>query len=263
MSGSEIFTKLVEVVGRVFSPEMAEEILSAQCRSLGKTPEGLRREDCGLLVVSLMVELSGSVPESKWRELDAELKVLLDDGEQKGKVKGGVLSGVLDYVALKRGKTTLEALKRDMDIKSEFRPETWYPVGILVNILSRIGATPSQYRRSRCHDLGHYIITQSRLGTNVHLFGKRNRDIGESLSNLKELIMLEAFQIRMEGGSASLEFESSYKGYLDDFMMGMCEGLFSLRDARPVALRLMDTDNDVSAILIMLQDSAQEMGVSG
>ncbi len=231
---SQFFDKIVQVMDNTVELGNCREFVMHQCRVIGQTPDDLRPENGGLFVMKLMSSLSDRLSKREWDALDRGFKNLLfRHVPKRGKIKGAIITGTFEYVALKQGKLTLNEIKKRICAPNLFREDGWYPVGILEEILQEVNNVMCYKGGLRSRAVGRYIISENFLRNGDHLFGKDQPCTLTAFRNLNEVTILTNFSLQRKGGLAYLTYEGDYNGQFQDFLMGLCDGIFKLRNVFP------------------------------
>ncbi|MCK5397972.1 MAG: hypothetical protein KAJ33_06975 [Thermoplasmata archaeon] len=255
---SDFFNELVKIVEDINEIDNPYELIERQCKSLGKTPEQLQPDDGALMAIQLLSEASEYLPQKTWVLLDTRVKDLLSEGQPlRSKVRGILLNNTIDYIRVKKGLVGVNEISASMRLPPRFKPESWYSLSLLEDMLSFIDSTVIQNGRSRSRDVGEYVISPKVLLTGHYWFGKGQENIAEAFENLSEILALENYSHEANGNKLyKIKFEGVNNTCSHEFMMGICEGILKVRNtsANPFELKC---DNGSTVISIGLTDSEE------
>jgi hypothetical protein len=247
---SQFLDKIVQVMDRTVALGDTRALVMHQCRIIGQVPDDLRPENGGLFVMKLMSSLSDRLSKSEWDALDRGFKNLLFRNiPTRGKIKGAIITGVFEYVGLKQGKVTLNEIKRRICAPNLFREDGWYPIGLLEEILQEVNNVMSYKGGLRSRAVGRYIVSERFLRNGDYLFGKDQSSTFQAFRNLGEITTLSNFSLNTKNGMLYLTYEGEYDGYFQEFLMGLCDGIFKLRNIYPSSVEQDISDSFSTMIL--------------
>jgi hypothetical protein len=256
---NRFFDKIVDVVDNTVDGYDAHELVKRHCKLIGKKPDDLKPEHAGLFIMKLMSSLSDRLPRNQWGDLDKKFKKLINEHESaKGKVKGVLLSGTMDYVALKQGKLALNEIIKRIKLPTTFREESWYPIDILEEFLDGVDLVMLQKGGLRSRSVGRYVISNRVLRNRELLFGPKQASTYDAFKNISEVLSLQDFSLKKEEGMLLLSFEGDINRHFREFIMGICDGIFKIRNVFPSSVELVDSD---SGGKIVLRFDVMEKGV--
>jgi hypothetical protein len=247
---SQFFDKIVKVMDNTVELGNSREFVMHQCRIIGQTPDELRPENGGLFVMKLMSSLSDRLSKRDWDALDRGFKNLLFRNiPKRGKIKGAIITGTFEYVAKKQGRLTLNEIRKRICAPNLFREDGWYPVGILEEILQEVNYIMSYKGGLRSRSVGRYIISGNFLRNGDYLFGKDQPSTLQAFRNLGEVTTLTNFSLHRKNEMVYLSYEGDYDGHFQEFLMGLCDGIFKLRNIFPSSVEHVCEDGCSTMIL--------------
>jgi hypothetical protein len=200
--------------------------------------------------MKLMSSLSDRLSKREWDALDRGFKNLLfRNVPTRGKIKGAIITGTFNYVALKQGKLTLYEIRKRICAPNLFKEDGWYPVGILEEILQEVNHVMSYRGGLRSRAIGRYIISENFLRNGDYLFGKEQPSILQAFRNLGEITTLTNFSLKEKNGMLHITYDGEYEGHFQEFMTGLCDGIFKLRNIFPSNVEHFSSDSCSTMIL--------------
>ena len=261
---TECFNKIVCALQGTLLEKNSKATVEEHCKLVGKKKDNLEMEDAGLLIMTLMSNISGLVTEEEWEKVDNNLKRILAESEQecaapiKGKVKGIILNTSLDYIALKRGKKTAEEIRTSMRIKSNFREESWYPLDFFHELLTKTEDLMGTLNAPRAYSMGEYIASHDRFSRGDYWFGKRNNSMKKAVENLQELFILNDFSVESPGNlCVECAFKSIPDGQVKHFIEGLCAGIMKLRNMGQSEIQIRSNGQDGTRIIFKIAEAEQ------
>ncbi|MCK5038474.1 MAG: hypothetical protein KAS16_05190 [Thermoplasmata archaeon] len=226
----ELFDEMVKVIETSISIEDPKGLVEEQCSFIGKVPDELTSDDGSFLVLSIMTNLGDSITKEEWEKLDAGFKELLSEEVKiHGKVRGGIIKGIMQYYSFKKGQKGLELLEIRTHRSTKFRNDSWYPATILGDLLVSIDDMyGAEYSRSK--EIGEYIILNNHILPIFHWFNRENNEQEIALKNLQELLLLDDFKVDSNNGNCNFSFTGLNTHQLQQFILGMCNGILKLRE---------------------------------
>jgi hypothetical protein len=244
------FDKIVEVVETSVNGIDAHVLVLRHCKLIGKKPGELRPEHGGLFIMKLMSSLSERLPNKQWSALDRKFKNLISENEpSKGKVKGIVLSGTLDYVALKQGKLALNEIVKRIKLPTYFREDSWYPIAILEEFLDGVDLVMLQKGGLRTRSVGRHVLSQKVLRNSKHWFGPGQKSTYDAFCNIGEILSLDDFSLKMEEGMLLMSFNGDNNRHFREFVMGICDAIFKMRNIFPSSVESVNSQNGTTLVL--------------
>jgi hypothetical protein len=241
---SRLFSKIVEQVEPTIGEHNAYRLIEGYCEQIGVTPENLQPKETGLLVMNLMSYLSEILPKKDWYFLDEKFKHILSElFEMRIKVKGIILTIVIDYIHLKRGKDALRRIEEKVLNKPNFNKDTWYPIYILEDLLSISEEVMLESWSLRSKDIGEYVICENILPNSECLFGTKLSSTCNAFENINEVLYLHKFYVRIDEDNITLSFEGEISNYLKDFFKGICQGILKMRNLKPLSTSTDDSED--------------------
>ncbi|MCK5037608.1 MAG: hypothetical protein KAS16_00780 [Thermoplasmata archaeon] len=257
---SELFDELVEILHSAGVGE-AKEIIHEQCEIIGKTPEDLAQDDSRFLILSLMSQLGDSIPKDKWEIVDERFKELFNEEVTDfGKVKGGVIKRVMSFFSFKRGTIGLEQLEKITIPSSKIRNEGWYPISILNEILTEIENLSATTGFNRAKVIGEYIIINNPNMPMHYWFGILSNEQIEAFSNIDEMFILDDHSVSVANGCCIYSFNGINSDQLQQFVLGICEGIQKFRTGRAGSVELFPLDDGHTQIIIEADPNTFETG---
>ena len=255
----QFFEKIVEVIDNTVDCYNAQELVKRHCKLIGKNPDDLKPEHAGLFIMKLMSSLSKRLPQKQWCDLDRKFKMLINEHScVNGKVKGVILSGTMDYVAVKQGKLTLNKIIKRIKLPTTFREDSWYPIDILEEFLDGVDLVMLQKGGLRSRSVGRHVISNKVLRNRELLFGPKQASTYDAFKNISEILNLQDLSLKKEEGMLLLSFEGDINRHFREFIMGICDGIFKIRNVFPSSVELVDSD---SGVKIVLRFDVMEKGV--
>lgn len=243
---SKFFNLMVKVLEKNVPDINACELLEHHCRQIGKEPEDLRVVDGGILVTSLMSSLSERLRLHEWHNLDQRFKHLLN--EETGariKVKGIVLTGTEEYIAFKRGSNTIDQLRNSVKLPDQYKEDCWYPGNILLEYLLKANEVLLYSESIRSKAIGRYLMTKNIMPRVDFLFGKNQPSTILAFKNIGEILWLNKLLLKkVNDGNFALYFQGDYCEHYKDFLTGLCEGIFEIRNIDPYRVDLLNMLNE-------------------
>jgi hypothetical protein len=244
------FDKIVDVIESTVDGVDAYELVNRHCKLIGKKPNELRPEHGGLFIMKLMSSLSDRLTGQQWTKLDRTFKNLISENEtSKGKVKGVILSGTLDYVASKQGRLALNEIIKRIKLPTQFREDTWYPIAILEEFLDGVDLVMLQKGGLRSRSVGRHVLSQNILRNGEFWFGNGRHSTYEAFSNVGEILNLEDFSLKEENGMLVMSFTGDINRHFREFILGICDGIFKIRNIFPSNVELGNSSDNTSIIL--------------
>jgi hypothetical protein len=241
---SRLFSKIVEQVEPTLGENNAYRLIEGYCEQIGVSPENLQPKETGLLVMNLMSYLSEILPKKDWYFLDEKFKHILNElFEMRIKVKGIILTIVIDYICLKRGKDALRRIEGEGILKPNFKEDTWYPIYILEELLNISEEVMLESWSLRSKDIGEYVICENILPNGEYLFGTKLSNTSNAFENINEIIYLNKFLVKNEEDEIILSFEGDISNYCKDFLKGICQGIFKIRNIKPISASTDDSED--------------------
>lgn len=236
---TEFFEKLIHVLEGSVLGHNARKIAELHCKMVGKTSENINAENGGRLVIDLMANISCILFEDEWEILDAEMKKLVNSfGGKFERVKGRLLTTVFDYVAefsMKQSTNGFRNIMEKMRFPSEIRDECWYPLDFLEVLLSNSEKTICHDGESLSWEIGDHIVTDNPFFQDkLFRFCQKQPQLEEAMTNLHNIFDLNEFLVRKnENEELVLSFNGNKSKYVQEFLMGMCEGICSVMNVCP------------------------------
>jgi hypothetical protein len=256
---SQFFEKIVQLVQETMGVENANSLIEAQCKQIGMSPDELRSEHGGLLVMKLMSDLGESLPREDWLDLDDKFKKLLKENiVHRTKVKGFILMGIQDYISLKGGRIALDQIKQKTNLPDRVRVDSWYPLAVLEELLIGADEVTHQEGRTRSRAMGKYVVSPKVLRNARYWFGNVQITTKQALRNMGEILSLDQFSIKRKEDQLVLSFNGSTYMHFQEFMMGICEGIFEIRDLPFSKMELMEGHKDSNEISIEITYTEKE-----
>jgi hypothetical protein len=247
---THFYEKIVEVVGNTVDGYNAQELVQRHCKLIGKNPDDLKPEHAGLFIMKLMSSLSERLPQKQWSALDRKFKMLINENSSvNGKVKGTIISGTMDYVAIKQGKLTLNEIIKRIKLPTNFREDSWYPLDILEEFLDGVDLVMLQKGGLHSRSVGRYVLSNKVLRNGEFLFGSKQTSTYDAFKNISEILNLEKFGLKKEEGMLLLSFEGDTNSHFREFIMGICDGIFKIRNIYPSSVELVDSESGVKIVL--------------
>lgn len=256
---TRFFDKIVEVVDNTVDGYNALELVERHCKIIGKNPNDLKPEHAGLFIMKFMSSLSERLPQNQWGDLDRKFKILINEHSGvSGKIKGAIISGTMDYVASKQGKITLNKIIKRIKLPTHFREDSWYPLDILEEFLDGLDLVMLHKGGLRSRSVGRYILSNRVLRNGEFWFGSKHTSTFEAFKNISEILNLDGFELKKEEGMMLLSFKGDINRQFRDFILGMCDGIFKIRNIYPSSVELVDSE---SGAKIVLRFDAPKKGV--
>jgi hypothetical protein len=244
------FDKIVDIVDSSIDSIDAYELVLHHCKLIGKKSDELKPEHGGLFIMKLMSSLSERLPNKQWSALDRRFKNLISENESpKGKVKGIILSGTLDYVALKQGKLALNEIVKRIKLPTYFREDSWYPIAILEVFLDGVDLVMLQKGGLRTRSVGRHVLSQKILKNSDHWFGSGQNSTFDAFCNIGEILSLDDFSLNMEEGMLLMSFHGDVNRQFREFLMGICDAIFKMRNIFPSSVESVDSGNGTTIVL--------------
>lgn len=252
---SEFFEKIVVLLHDTVLEKDARNTIREYCKLIGKTSDNLQPEDGRKLVMKLMSNSGERIPSKEYALLANRFEVFIKQNttRHKGMVKGLLFDSVLDYVSFKKGSITVDGMKMELRLPRAFKPETWYPMDMLENILEKVERTMGRHGRARSRDIGDYVMACASFSGAKHMYGD-SQMIEDSFFNLQEIFILDKFNVRKEECEIIVEFEGTASGNFHHFLMGIFDGIFKLRNISPSSMQEIAKGNGVAAISVRFEE---------
>lgn len=251
--------RIIEIVDNTVTGYNAKELVERQCKLIGKNPKELKPEHAGLFIMKLMSSLSQRLSQRQWNDLDRKFKTLINENSQaNGKVKGAIISGSMDYVALKQGRLALNEIIRKVKLPTTFREDSWYPIDILEEFFDGVDLVMFKKGGLRSRLIGRHVLSTRVLGNGELLFGSEQDSTLNAFKNITEILNLQDFTLKEEEGMLLLSFEGETNRHFCEFIMGICDGIFKMRKISPSSVELVDSE---SGAKIVLRYDIQDKGV--
>jgi hypothetical protein len=220
---SQIEALLSPLVGDL----MAKMALRSQCKSLGILPEEIDIQHLDMLATKIGFALGIHGHREKAEMIVSTIKDMSSGVlEQRGKVKGTVLSGVIDYVSQKWGAGLAQELKMMTGHPGEFKPGTWYTLIMLESTLERLEKSKGQGTKSLSHDLGYQLMANLKLDNAKFLFTNSEAANYSLISDIKFYFDIIGVTISSKGEKEiKISYQESTSPYLNQFLAGLCEGM--------------------------------------
>lgn len=256
---SQFFNKIVQLVEESVGEQGAHSLVVQQCIQMGKKPEELSSKYGGLLVMRLMSNLSDTLPRKEWNILDERFKEFLNDSSDiRVKVKGVLLSGSEKFVSLKRGKIALNQIKGRIDLQGQLRGESWYPQSVFEDFLENAEFVMCKGGKLRCRDMGRYAVSPKILRSSQYWFGGGQKFTICAFRNIGEILILDGFSLRKKDDQLLLSFKGPASEHFIEFIMGICEAIFDIRNLTSTNVEKMANQNGSDKILLKIQYKEKE-----
>jgi hypothetical protein len=241
---SQIFDKMVKMVKNTAGIENAHSLLEWHCHKIEKKPEELLPDDAGLIVLKLMSDLSSTIPAEEWDELDNQFKILLDERIPiDAKVKGILLNSILDLLFSKGAENIIDQFHKKIRFQPKFRDESWYPVYILEELLIITEDMQPPQKDINSLRIGEYISTEGFRTNGQFLFGNNNKSFIDEFQNINEIIDFNSFSIKRGAGKYTFSFQGTFNEHFQEFLLGICYGIFKNRNMDTGKIELEEKDN--------------------
>ncbi len=248
---SQFFDKMVQVVENSVRSHDAHTMVEQQCRLMNIEADKLCPEDGGLFVMGLMSNLSDLLPPREWDILDKRFKKFLSEAvETRSKVKGIILMGTQDYVSLKRGVIALKQIRRGFKLPPRLRKDSWYPISILEELLIRADEAMLQEKGTRSRAIGRYVMSPDVIPRGQYWFGQGQPTPFEAFRNICEVLALDNFSLRKEDDRLIMSFKWTGSKHFQEFIMGICEGIFDTRNTLPGNIELTEKQNGSNTVFL-------------
>ena len=202
-------------------------------------------KDGGKLVLEVMANLGYLLPKKDWDEFDRRFKKIFSDLDDKNtKVKGVILTSIEEYLYLKRGSICVEDLRERFQLPEYFKEECWYPTDILEGYLEKANEVMLQSPSVRSRAIGKHVLSQKALPQREYLFGKGQSSVFTAFRNITEIIDLKHYTLFKIGDcNYVIVFEGNVSQFFKEFMYGLCEGIFEMRNITYYRIELEDLRN--------------------
>jgi len=228
---SELFNKMVHLVGSSVENIDAYSVVELSCRQLGIDPEELKFTHIGKFLIILMSNLDGQIPKADWYYLDRSFKKIFRERESlRARVKGNVLRCVQEFIVRRRGCVIFDQLNDKTDFPKSFKEEKWYPINLLDIMLVKANTGFLESSGISPWTIGHNIICQKSLPNGYHLFGRKQLTEIDAFNNICEILILENFSLKEQEGVLILYFENEVSDYCREFLRGLCDAILKIRD---------------------------------
>ena len=118
---------------------MAKMALKSQCKSLGIVPDEIAPQHLDQLASKIGFALSIQGHKDDAENIISTINsISSNELGKRGRVKGSILTSVVDYISLKWGAKLAEDLKRMTGHTEIFKPGTWYTLIMLEGTLERV-----------------------------------------------------------------------------------------------------------------------------
>jgi hypothetical protein len=246
---ARFFDKIVEIVDSTVEGFNAHELVERHCKLIGKAPEDLRPEHAGLFIMNMMSSLSEKLPKKQWCALDRRFKILITESEPaKGKVKGMILRGTLDYGASKQGNLALSEIAKRIKLPTQFREDSWYPLAILEEFLNGVDLIMMERGGLRSRSVGRYVLSNNILRNMDFWFGSGQPATYNAFMNICEILSLDNFSVRKEEGVLLMSYEGDVDNHTHEFIMGICDGIIKIRNIQPNSVEFVENNNQSTII---------------
>ena len=257
---TEFYEELVRILEGSVLGHNARKIIALHCKIAGKNPEKLNHEEGYKIIIDLMANVSCILFDDEWEVLEHDIKNIINShGGKFERVKGLVLSSVFDYVAdVSMQNSTKEFRKAIRNIRSphEIRDESWYPIDFLEELLSSSEKIIGNSNSSLSMTIGDHIVT------NNHFFQEKysklcreQANIEDVLAHIDDIFELTNFIVEKKNEQELvLSFDSQDSDHFQEFLIGVCQGLCTIRDVYPIDIRQYK-ENGMTSILVKLKNN--------
>jgi hypothetical protein len=160
-----------------------------------------------------------------------------------------ILTGTLDYVALKQGKLALNEIIKRIKFPTHFRADTWYPIAILEEFLDGVDLVMLQKGGLRSRSVGRHVLSQNVLRNGEFWFGNERQSTYEAFQNIGEIVNLDDFSLKRDEGMLIMSFSGDINRHFREFILGICDGIFKIRNIFPSNVELADSSNKTAIVL--------------
>lgn len=244
------FSELVNILRETSLDDNADAIVNNVCNDLNILPDNIHEKDIAFIILGIMSSVEKHLDINEWDELDTSYKKYLNKNEDSmlpGKVKGEILDSILDYVSIKGGITSLEAVKSNAELSKSLWVDKWYPMSILDDLLNSIVTQMGIKKGQRCRDVGHHVCNKLLLFSDLKFY----HSLLYSLHRIIEVVTFKWYSLDQETPSTiNLRFDGNLSNNINEFIIGLCEGILDLRDIEADISVMEGNSKKATSILI-------------
>ena len=248
---NEYAIKIEKLLSPLVGDLMAKMALKSQCKSLGIVPDEIAPQHLEQLASKIGFALSIQGHKDDAEHIISTINGMsLDELGNRGKVKGAILTSVIDYISLKWGAKLADDLKRMTGHAETFKPGTWHTLVMLEGTLERVEGDKGQEGRSLSYEMGSHIMANLKFDNARYLFGDIEKSVYESFSNFIILFDLNNLQIvKISDKEIHIKFEETPSPHLIKLLMGLCEGILKLRGITGKMEETKDPDSSETVVI--------------
>ena len=224
---NEYAIKIENLLSPLVGDLMARMALKSQCKSLGITPDEIAPQHLDQLASKIGFALSIQGHKDDAENIISTINsISSNELGKRGRVKGSILTSVVDYISLKWGAKLAEDLKRMTGHTEIFKPGTWYTLIMLEGTLERVEEERGQEGRSICYEMGLNIMSNLKFENAQYLFKDTEKSILESYSNLKMIFDMNNIRVEKESDKEiHIIYDEETSQHFNKLFMGFREGL--------------------------------------
>lgn|GEM_PF-2089141 len=229
---NEYADKIEKLLSPLVGDLMAKMALKSQCKSLGIVPEDIGLQHLQPLATKIGFALAIHGHREKAENIVSIINNMSSDVlEKRGKVKGTILSSLIDIVALKWGAGLAQDLKRITGHTETFKPGTWHTLIMLESTLGHIESSKAQGGKFPSYDIGYQLMSNLKFDNARYLFADSEKSTLDTISNLKLILELNEMRVDKKGDKEiNFSYGEETTQHFNQFLMGLCDGILKLRD---------------------------------
>ena len=209
---------------------MAKMALKSQCKSLGILPEEIGLQHLEPLAMKIGFALGIHGHRDKTDKIVTSIKNMSSDVlDKRGKVKGTILSSVIEYVSVKWGAGLAQEIKLMTGHTDTFKPGTWHTIIMLESTLQRLENAKGQGAKSPSYDIGYQLTSNLKFDNSKFLFADTRKSALDTFSNIKFYFDINGIKIfERSKKEIIITLQEGTSPHLNQFLKGICDGILRL-----------------------------------